>query len=278
MKEQDYALNYYSERTTNALEEHKETKEAIETQKTSKKQKFLIFSSLAIAIIIVATAIILYIFAFSSSSSSEAFDGEIYCLYDIKNISNETNILGENFKQLSSLDIYINNIKINKTKKYQIGEEGENIVKFEFHENLNMDYMFQNIAELKSVHMNTTSKEGKITSMKSTFENCINFKSFIIDGLNTKTIESMSRLFYGTNLSTSHIEGLETDNVKDMSFMFAKSKVDILNISKFKTNKVINMSYMFYETPIKNLNLINCDTSKFKICLICLKIVKIYQF
>ena len=93
MKEQDYNLNYSTERPTNSEEGD---------PKTSKKQKCLIFLSLSVALIIIAAAIILYILLFSKSKD---FDGEIYCIYDIKNISKEIFILGENFKKLSSLDI-----------------------------------------------------------------------------------------------------------------------------------------------------------------------------
>ena len=197
MRKQDYNLNYYSERTTKAEEEAQTI-----TPKTSKKQKCLIFTALAVALIIITAAILLYIFVFSSKSKS--FDAEIYCVYDIKDASKEISILGKKKKKLSSLDIYINNKKIDKSKKYKFAEKGENLVKFKFHEDLNMDYMYQDIPELKSVYMNTT-KKGKITSMKSTFENCINIKSLIIDGFNTKKIESMNRLFYGTNISISDI-------------------------------------------------------------------------
>ena len=120
--------------------------------------------------------------------------------------------------------------------------------------------MYQNISGLKRVYMNAT-KNGKITSMKSTFEYCKNIKWLIIDGFNTKKIESMNRLFYGTNISITDIEGLETNNFKDMSFILEKTKVEFLNLSNFITNKVTNMSHMFYETSIKNLILLNCDTS-----------------
>lgn len=56
-----------------------------------------------------------------------------------------------------------------------------------------MDYMFQNILELKSINM-TSDKEVKIISMKSTFENCENIEKIIISGFKTSEIESLSKI------------------------------------------------------------------------------------
>ena len=57
-----------------------------------------------------------------------------------------------------------------------------------------MDFMYQNILGLKSINM-TSDKEAKITSMKSTFENCENIEKITISGFNTLEIESMSKIF-----------------------------------------------------------------------------------
>ena len=229
---------------------------------TSKKLKCIIILSLITTFIIITGVIVLLIFYLSneeeSEHSSDTLIGEINCIYDIKNISKETPLLGDKFEQLSSLEIYINNKKINSTTKYKFEKEGENEVKFEIYEDLNMDYMYQNILDLKSVTIVST-KNAKITSMKSTFENCQNIKSFFISRFNTSNIKSMSKLFYGTNISISDIEGLDTNNVKDMSFMFASTKVKELDFKNLNTNQVKNMSYMFYGSMIEQL-----DLSKFQ--------------
>jgi len=52
------------------------------------------------------------------------------------------------------------------------------------YDNLDMDYMFQNIEDVISIEM-ISEKSGKITSIKSSFENCNNLEKIKINGFDT---------------------------------------------------------------------------------------------
>ena len=254
MEETNYNLNNETERPSNAP-----------VGGTSRQQKCIIISSLIVALLIVAVVIILLILYLNSEEEPSHNQGDkigqIDCLYDIKDASKEISLLGDSFEKLSSLEIYINDERIDNSKKYKFEKEGEYKVKFEVYEDLNMDYMYKDILELKGVNM-TSTKNAKITSMKSTFENCQNIKEVNIRGFNTQDVESMNKLFYGTNLSISDIEGLEINNVKDLSFMFAFSRSKTLDFFKLNTSQATNMSYMFYGSDsLETLNLSSFDTS-----------------
>ena len=102
MKDDDYELNNFTERPTVALGN---------SPGTAKKIKCIILLSIFAALIIVGVLILLYYLVIKEdnddepSHNPEELVGEIICLYDIKDISKETSLLGDNFGKLSSLEI-----------------------------------------------------------------------------------------------------------------------------------------------------------------------------
>ena len=124
-----------------------------------------------------------------------------------------------------------------------------------------MDNMFKDISNLVSIKMNS-KKNAKITSMKSTFENCNSLNEFNIEGFDTKEIKSMSRLFYNCNLKidSNIFENMSIENVEDFSYMFYNKGFSELNL-ELKTKNAKNMSHMFDNcVSLKTLKL-DLDTS-----------------
>ena len=243
MKEQDYLLSNISEEITNE-----------KVQGTSRNIKIIILLSFITTLLLVTLFIVILIYLLRDNPV-----GEINCIYNIKDISNKTSLLGDNFKQLSSLRIYLDDKELNLSKKYKFEKEGEYKIKFKVYDDLNMDYMYQNILELQSVEMRS-SKNAKITSMKKTFENCQNMESFNINGFNTENIEDMSFLFSLIKIRTLDLSNLNTNQVTNMSYMFYGSSIERLNVLNFQTNNVIDMSHMFENCR----NLRNVDIQNFR--------------
>ena len=174
MKDSEFDLNTYSKRETKNKED------------SSNGQKCIIIIAIIAILIIVTGLVVLFYFLLSDSEDTHT---ELLCKINcqyliIKNISQETPLLGENFEKLSSVEVYIDEVKITPSKKYKFDSEGEHNVTFEVYEDLKMDYIYQNILALKSINM-TSDKEAKITSMKSNFENCENIEKITIIGFKT---------------------------------------------------------------------------------------------
>lgn len=131
---------------------------------------------------------------------------EIICLYDIQEKEQNIQILGNNFKNDTAIDILVNGIKITYGQKALFESIGIYEIKYIIYgDELNMNYMFKDIDSLISVKLlstiNTTEKSIYITSMISTFENCKNLKTFENLGFNFEKVPSMHKLFYKADLS-----------------------------------------------------------------------------
>lgn len=114
MKESEYNLNNYSERETKNKDD------------SSNGQKFIIIIALIVTLIIFAGLIVLFYFLLSGSEDThKELLGKINCQYVIKNVSQETALFGENFEKLSSLEVYIDDLKITPSKKYIFKSEGD---------------------------------------------------------------------------------------------------------------------------------------------------------
>ena len=98
------------------------------------------------------------------------------------------------------------------------------IVKINLYENLNMDYMFEDIKDLISVEMKSNNI-CQILSMIGTFKNCIKLNDFNISGFNLEKVSSMRYLFYNSSLSTFFFSAFNVNNIKDISYMFANTSI-----------------------------------------------------
>ena len=189
---------------------------------------------------------------------------EINCVYDVQIITGNTVLLGANFKKNTDLDIFIGNNSIKYSKEYNFEKFGNNTVKYVIYENLDMNYMFQDVPNLISIEM-VSDKNAKIISMISAFDNCENLEEITIRGFDTSEIKSMHKLFYKTSLVGLTGVNLNAKNVEDMSYMFSLSSFQELNLSFIESKKVMNISHMFEGcSSLNHLVLDNLDTSQVK--------------
>ena len=148
----------------------------------------------------IAFFILFFIIAFILMSKSDITSedeiqkkivGDINSIFEIKTTKDKTSILGKEFEKKSDFSIIIDGKRIKDfITEYLFNEPGEHKIKFELHEDINMDFMFENIINLKSIDMNSNSS-AKIYSMKSIFEKCHLLNSFNIEGFDTKNITSL---------------------------------------------------------------------------------------
>ena len=171
-------------------------------------RKIIIISILLIIFIAIIIPIIL-VLASNSNTREKSEIAEINCNYNIQTVNEEIDILGEDFIKTSKFDIFIDDNKIEFTKKYKFEKIKIYNIKYKFYENIEMDYMFKNIYSLISVEI-ISKKTSKITSMISSFENCVNLESFnITDGFDISQIKSISKLFYNTSLNVFNIDNFD---------------------------------------------------------------------
>ena len=95
-----------------------------------------------------------YILSFAETSVV----GEINCSYEIKNISQNTILIGNEFVKNSLFDLYIDGKKVNYVKEYKFTSLGKHKIQIKLYERINMDYMFKNVKDLISVEMNSKKK------------------------------------------------------------------------------------------------------------------------
>ena len=186
--------------------------------------RFTLFQRLAAFFIILAIWIILVIVIIvkvyipDSEKEDEESEkhGEINCIFEIKNTSINYPLLGEEFDD-NNVDIIINDKVISK-KNYKFEKTGKNEVKYILYgKKLSMDYMFKDVPNLINVEM-MSDKDMSITSMISSFENCINLKSFKIEGFLGNSLKSTKKLFYNSHINNINLTNFEINNVEDISY------------------------------------------------------------
>ena len=160
--------------------------------KNNSKTKYLVIIFSIIALLIIAGIILLIYFGSKNTkggnedenenNNNKTYIGEIICTYNIEKENTEIKIFGDKFENITKFDLLLDNDKnISFQKEYLFDKKGEHTIKIILYEKINMDYMFTNIDNLISVEMKNNDENNssdKITSMISTFENCINLKNF----------------------------------------------------------------------------------------------------
>ena len=172
-------------------------------EKGAKKKKLIIGLSISAIFIIVLVIILILVFSNSRDSKNDSENdipntpiiGEINLVYDIQTITENTILFGNKFTKNSDFDIYIDRNIIKYSKEYKFNSTGTHEINIKLYNDLNMDYMFNNISELISVEMKSEDN-CNIISMISTFENTENLNDFSIIGFNGEKIKSMEKLFY----------------------------------------------------------------------------------
>ena len=163
--------------------------------------------------IILAVIIIIFVrYESTRPFKPDEIIGAIKCKYYITKPFIETEILSSNYKNISDIDITIDDKRIEFNKKYIFNKEGYHDIIFYLNNNETMDYMFKNITSLISAEL-YSRKNIKIKSMIGSFEQCINLNKFINDGFDTSQVTSMHNLFYNTQkLSTDINKKVNIDN------------------------------------------------------------------
>ena len=191
---------------------------------SSWKKKLIIGSIIGLILIIILVVILIFIRSKNEDNKYTENDvvADIKCIFDIRDISKSTNILGEEFeKESNEFDIFIGKDRIKYSKNYKFSSIGNKEIVFKIYKEINMDYMFKNVSSLTSAIL-FSSQNTLILSMKSTFENCINLNHFTISGFNTRMIKSVSRLFYNDiNLISLVLNDFTTSNIEDMSYILS---------------------------------------------------------
>ena len=146
-----------------------------------------------------------------------------------------------------SIDLYVNDKKINFDFKYKIKDSKEIKVKFIFKQKLtNLSYMFYDCSSLKSIDLSSFNTNN-VTNMRSMFEYCSSLKSIDLSSFNTNNVTNMRCMFYHcSSLKSIDLSSFNTNNVTDMSYMFSNcSSLKSIDLSSFNTNKVTDMYAMF---------------------------------
>ena len=233
---------------------------------SKKKKQYMIIGAIALTIVILAVIIVVIITTSGSKeekkedpvpaptdkpdSDEDDHDpstalGEINAYYNVKSTDKPIIILSPNFVKTSSFSIYIDDKYVKFTKEYTFPKKNPNQnVKFLIYEDISLETMFKGVKDLLSVQI-TSTKNLKITSMISAFEDCEQLSSFNINGCDTSQVISVKNLFRNTDIRSLDIAGLSLTNIKDMSYMFANSKLQNIDLSKLNTQNVENMAGMF---------------------------------
>ncbi|WP_438754918.1 bacterial Ig-like domain-containing protein [Enterococcus sp. DIV1059_2] len=101
-------------------------------------------------------------------------------------------------------------------------------------------------------------------SLRSFFDGMINLTAIQnLDRLDTSNVRDMYRMFINTHsLSSVDVSNFDTRQVQDMSEMFYGTGIEALDLSSFDTSQVTNMNGMFFLSNLKQVNLANFDTSQ----------------
>ena len=240
-----------------------------------KKKQYMIIGGISILIVILLVIIIIVATTGGTKSNksegqggndegkldpNEAL-GEIKLSYNFKSFPKPTIILSSNFEKSTNLNIYVKDQFVNYKKEYTFPDKdsAENVKILIFGE-IDMNSMFKSVSDLESVQIIST-KNLKIKSLESSFEDCTSLSSFTIQGCDTSQVSSVKNLFHNTNIENINIAELNLDNIKDMSYMFADSKLKNIDLSKLNTENVENMAGMFKGSQaLSSLDLSNFKT------------------
>ena len=164
-------------------------------------KKILIFLSIGLFLIIILVVVIIMTNASDKEREDkiaeetideESVRGNIICEYIIERTSEKTNLLNPDFYvEEDSIDIAIDDKKVKFSKDYKFSKAGTYKIRFAlFSKEMNLNNMFKGIQSLKIVSM-SSEKNLKITSMISTFEDCIMLESWNMTGFDISQVKSV---------------------------------------------------------------------------------------
>ena len=212
----------------------------VNKDETSQKKKLFLIVGIISVVIIITLIIIIVVSLTGKNSSDDTKIGEITCIYEINTITQKVEILGKDFSKNTKFDIFINGKSVKYSKSIKFDAFGEQEVKFIIYGDLEMENMFKDVTSLISVNM-TSEKNAKILSISSAFEGCYYLKEFSLNGFDTSTITSFSKLFYKTSISEIDLTSFNTNKLKDISYMLSTTKINTIDFTGFNSNNVEDM-------------------------------------
>ena len=123
-----------------SLNDTESSKLKTKKEETSSK-KTQIFITIAIIILLIIIISIIAIFLLTKSkdnNNQKEIKGEIICLFNIKTISKETNIINEVYEKYSDFDIFIDDKKIDYQKNYKFSSIGIHTIKFKLYNDIKL--------------------------------------------------------------------------------------------------------------------------------------------
>ena len=176
-----------------------------------KNKKLLVLLGVGILLVVVLIIIIIVVAAGGKSGGSEEEKkdegvtptkdilGDIQCIYEVESTTKETQIIGEEFVKKFDISIEINNKLFPFTKKYKFNNTGDQTVTIHIYDSgISLDNLFKNVALLTKIRFYTT-KNVRIISMESLFENCVSLEDFTFIGFDTSQLVSLKRFFLIAN-------------------------------------------------------------------------------
>ena len=224
-----------------------------ESNNKSKKKRLIYLGITIGALILIAISVVLIIIftkkdqdESDKGADEEIIYGNITSIYNLE--SGEINILSDEFEgDDKDMNIYIGDKKINFTKIYNFSLDEPKTVRFEIiTKELSMINMFKNISNLTNITI-SSDNNGKIISMESAFEQCIQLENFTFEkGWDTSELISTKKFFSNcTNLQEFDLDNINFTNVKDMSYMFQNTKLVKFNANNSDLSSVETMAFMF---------------------------------
>jgi surface protein len=198
-------------------------------------------------------------------STSFILKNYIHGVLDINkdNIDEKVQILG-NRRDIHSIEILINDNKINTTNKIQFDTIRAYSLYYNFTKFIsNISNLFYECSSLTFLDLSNFSSINTI-NMSNLFNGCNNLTYLNLSNLNTQKVTDMSFMFNDCfSLTNLNVSSFITDNVTNMSNMFCHCKsLKELNLSNFNTLNVVNMSDMFRNcSSLTKLNLFNFKTN-----------------
>ena len=234
----------------------------------NKLKKTQLFIGIGIAALLVILIIIIIIVAASGGgdgkeeASTLPVYGIIKCIYDVSS-SSDTKLLGDDFTKSFDLELWVDGNVQKFAKTYKFNSTGYHDIQFKIHSSsgVNLDYMFKGVEDLISIEL-TAEQNCEITSMVSTFENCLGLNHFNLTGFDGSKITSMQKLFFGSEIMNFYFNSFNTTNLQDISYMFSSTAISELTLKGINTNKVTNMSHLFDNCPsTESADFSSIDTS-----------------
>ncbi len=191
----------------------------------------------------------------------EDFKNEIIGIYDIKkNVNKDINLLNyfesndDKYKQYNnkkdfenSIEIFLENQKINFQFKYQFKNEKKYMLRFKIKKPLeNLRNMFYDCSSLTSLNLSNFNTNN-VKAMNGMFYKCSSLTSLNLSNFNTKKVTEMEDMFENcSSLTSLDLCNFNTRKVILMENIFDNcSSLTSLDLSNFKNNNVTDMNMMF---------------------------------